>query len=183
MQRQTLLWWSLSNWLFFFWGGGSLWCVSQYCRNDLLLFPLHHDFKSQALDQGRTNLALPGHFPSEFSSNPNQTHLNQVIIVFKTTRRLRAGEFFSGLEQISAGKWPGRAKFAYHCSRLRPECARMRMCEFKFDMVAFVRVHGLRCSKASASYSVRCRATPHCRRSQISLITWRKALSAWALHG
>ncbi len=42
------------------------------------------------------NSALPGHFPSEFSSNPNQTHLNQVIIVFKTTRRLRAGEFFQG---------------------------------------------------------------------------------------
>ncbi len=48
------------------------------------------------LRQGQANSALPGHFPSEFSFNPNQTHLNQVIIVFKTTRRLRAGEFFQG---------------------------------------------------------------------------------------
>ncbi len=37
------------------------------------------------------------------------------------------------------------------------------------------------CSKASASYSARCRATAHCSRSQISLIKWREALSAWAL--
>ncbi len=55
-----------------------------------------------------------GHFPSEFSSNPNQTHLNQLIIVFKTTRRLQGRWVVSGLEQISAGKWPGRAKFAHH---------------------------------------------------------------------
>ncbi len=47
----------------------------------------------------------------------------------------------------------------------------LRMCELKFDMVAFVRVHGLRCSKGSTSYSVRCRAAAHCSRSQISLIT------------
>ncbi len=37
----------------------------------------------------------------------------------------------------------------------------LRMCELKFDVVALVRVHGLRCSKASASYSVRCRAAAH----------------------
>ncbi len=55
-----------------------------------------------------------GHFPSEFSSNPNQTHLNQLIIVFKTTRRIQGRWVVSGLEQISAGKWPGRAKFAHH---------------------------------------------------------------------
>ncbi len=54
------------------------------------------------------------------------------------------------------------------------------MYEFKFDVVAFMRVHGLRCSKVSASYSARCRAAAHCSRSQISLITWREALSARA---
>ncbi len=47
----------------------------------------------------------------------------------------------------------------------------LRMCEFKFEVVAFVQVHGLCCSKASASYSARCRAAAHCSRSQISLIT------------
>ncbi len=45
-----------------------------------------------------------------------------------------------------------------------------------------MRVHGLSCSKASASYNERCRATAHYNRSTISLITWREALSAWAIH-
>ncbi len=49
-----------------------------------------------ALVQEWANLAIPGHFPSEFSSNPNQTHLKQLIIVFKTARRLQAGEFYQG---------------------------------------------------------------------------------------
>ncbi len=35
----------------------------------------------------------------------------------------------------------------------------------------------------NASASACCRATAHCGRSQISLITWREALSARALHG
>ncbi len=47
-------------------------------------------------------------------------------------------------------------------------------------MVALVRVHGLRCSKASASYSEHCRAMAHCSRIQISLITKRGAFSASA---
>ncbi len=57
----------------------------------------------------------------------------------------------------------------------------LRVCEYKFDIVALVRVHGLRCSKESASYSTHCRATAHCSRIQISLITWRDVLSAGAL--
>ncbi len=32
-------------------------------------------------------------------------------------------------------------------SRLRPKCF-LRVCEYKFDVVALVRVHGLHCSKA-----------------------------------
>ncbi len=48
------------------------------------------------LKQRWANSALPGRFPSEFSSNPNQTHLNQLIIDFKTNRRLQAGEFYQG---------------------------------------------------------------------------------------
>ncbi len=53
----------------------------------------------------------------------------------------------------------------------------------EIDVIAFVWVHGLRCSKASAPCGVRCRATEHCSRSQISLITWREALSVRALRG
>ncbi len=52
--------------------------------------------KTPGLKHGRANSALPGQFPSEFSANPIQTHLNQLIIVFKTTRRLQAGEFYQG---------------------------------------------------------------------------------------
>lgn len=37
----------------------------------------------------------------------------------------------------------------------------LRMCELKFDVVAFVRVHDLRCSKASATFSAHCRALTH----------------------
>ncbi len=65
--------------------------------------------KGYHLAQGRANSAFPGHFPSEFSSNPNQTHLNQVIIVFKTTRRLRAGEFFQdGANLCRKVAWKGQ---------------------------------------------------------------------------
>ena len=65
---------------------------------------------------------------------------------------------------------------AARCKHLHIDCNQngrifhnfLRMCEFRFDVVAFVLVHGLPCSKASA---------PYCSRSQISLITWREALS------
>ncbi len=43
-----------------------------------------------------------------------------------------------------------------------------------------MRVHGLRCSKVSASYSACYRAAAHCSRSQITLITRRGAFSARA---
>ncbi len=32
------------------------------------------------------NLFLDGHFPAEFSANSNQTHLNQLIELFRLTR-------------------------------------------------------------------------------------------------
>ncbi len=41
-----------------------------------------------------------------------------------------------------------------------------RMCELKFDVVTFVRVHGLRCSKAPAPYSARCWAGVRFHRSR-----------------
>ncbi len=36
---------------------------------------------ADALNQGSPNLFLEGRCPAEFSSNPNQTHLDQLIIV------------------------------------------------------------------------------------------------------
>ena len=38
------------------------------------------------LEQGSSNLDLEIHFPAEFSSNPNQTHLNKLIKVFRITK-------------------------------------------------------------------------------------------------
>jgi len=39
-----------------------------------------------------------GNCPTEFSFNPNQTLLNKLTGVFRITRKLKAGDFFSGLE-------------------------------------------------------------------------------------
>ncbi len=38
------------------------------------------------LKQGYSNLAREIHFPAEFSSNPNQTHLSMLINVFRIIR-------------------------------------------------------------------------------------------------
>ncbi len=40
-----------------------------------------------------TQSLLSGYAPG---SNPNQTHMKQLIIVFKTTRRLQAGDLYQG---------------------------------------------------------------------------------------
>ncbi len=42
------------------------------------------------VEQGWATLILEGRVPAEFSSNPNQTHLNQLIKVF----RMQLGIFF-----------------------------------------------------------------------------------------
>ncbi len=36
------------------------------------------------------------HFPAEFSSNPNQTHLGMLISVFRIIRKSQVGEFDKG---------------------------------------------------------------------------------------
>ncbi len=49
-----------------------------------------------SLDQALSTLVLEGHCPANFSSNPNQTHLNQLIKLFRITSKLQAGEFDQG---------------------------------------------------------------------------------------
>ncbi len=41
-------------------------------------------------------LVLKGHCPANFSSNPNQTHLNQLIKLFRITNKQQAGVFDQG---------------------------------------------------------------------------------------
>ncbi len=51
---------------------------------------------SSRLEQEFLTLALKVHFPADFRSNPNQTHLNELIKVFRIARNLQAGEFDQG---------------------------------------------------------------------------------------
>ncbi len=52
------------------------------------------------IEQGYSNLTREIHFPAEFSSNPNQTHLNMLINVFRIIRitvdEFDQGSLFSG---------------------------------------------------------------------------------------
>ncbi len=50
----------------------------------------------ERLGQGYSNLAREIHFPAEFSSNPNQTHLSMLINVFRILRTITVGEFDQG---------------------------------------------------------------------------------------
>ncbi len=43
--------------------------------------------------QGSSNLGREIHFPAEFSSNPNQTHLSMLINVCRIIRKSQVGEF------------------------------------------------------------------------------------------
>ncbi len=96
---------------------------------------------------------------------------NYVILLFKKSVQMKKQTLLH-LGWVEGEKILNRA---LDCDQL------LRMCKLKFDVVAFVRVHGLRCPKASASYSVGCRAAALCSRSLISLITWREALSVQAV--
>ncbi len=52
--------------------------------------------RSYTIEQAFLTLVLEGHCPANFSSNPNQTHLNQLIKLFRITSKLQAGEFDQG---------------------------------------------------------------------------------------
>ncbi len=52
-------------------------------------------------------------YPAEFSSSPNQTHLNKLIKVFRITSATGRWGFFLGLELNSAGNRHSRTDVAY----------------------------------------------------------------------
>ncbi len=65
------------------------WCHMDYFNNVLATF-LGLKLASCIavyLGQGYSNLAREIHFPAEFSSNPNQTHLSMLINVFRIIRK------------------------------------------------------------------------------------------------
>lgn len=49
-----------------------------------------------AYQAGFSALALEIHYISEFISNPNKTHLNKLIRIFRITRKLQGGEYDQG---------------------------------------------------------------------------------------
>ncbi len=58
---------------------------------------LHKQWKvRERLQQGYSNLTREIHFPAEFSSNPNQTHLSMLIRVFMIIRKSQVGESDQG---------------------------------------------------------------------------------------
>ncbi len=61
--------------------------------------PLNHWSQTQFLE---------GHSSAQFSSNPNQTHLIQLIKLFRITRNFQAGVIWSWLELNSAELRPSR---------------------------------------------------------------------------
>lgn len=48
------------------------------------------------LKQGWASLSLKIHYPAEFSSDPNQKHLNELTKVFRITEKLHTCEFNQG---------------------------------------------------------------------------------------
>ncbi len=60
---------------------------------------------------------LEGHSSAEFSSNPNQSHLIQLIKVFRITRNFQAAVIWSWLELNSAELWPSRNWVWDHCAK------------------------------------------------------------------
>ncbi len=72
---------------------------------------------SNAIEQGSPSRSWRAGVPAEFSSNPNQTHLKQLIKVLlgilETSRQVCWGK----LELNSAGHWPSRIKFDDPCYR------------------------------------------------------------------
>ncbi len=66
------------------------------------------DFKDLLLMHWSQTQFLEGHSSAQFSPNPNQTHLIQLIKVFRITRNFQTGVIWSWLELNCAELWPSR---------------------------------------------------------------------------
>ncbi len=77
---------------------------------------------SQTLDQGSPSSVLEGRCPADFSSNPNQTHLKQLIKVLLGILEASMQVCWGKLELNSAGHRPSRTEFDDPCFRLSPQC-------------------------------------------------------------
>ncbi len=91
-------------------------CIKMFCSlavvrleagRPRLWHPLTHWSQTQFLE---------GHSSAQFSSNPNQTHLIQLIEVFRITRNFQAGVSWIWLELNCAELWPSRNWVWDHCS-------------------------------------------------------------------
>ncbi len=65
----------------------------------------------QDLNQGSPDMVLEGRCPAEFSSNPNQTHLKQLINLLLGILQTSSQVCWDKLELNSAGHRPSRIKF------------------------------------------------------------------------
>ncbi len=63
------------------------------------------------LAQGSPSSVLEGRCPAEFSSNPNQTHLKQLIKLLLGILETSMQVCWGKLELNSAGHWPSRTEF------------------------------------------------------------------------
>ncbi len=64
------------------------------------------DYKSDSLTHWSQTQFLEGHSSAQICSNPNQTHLIQLIKVFRITRNFQAGVSWSWLE-LNSAELPG----------------------------------------------------------------------------
>ncbi len=89
------------------------------CTQNILNGPTFHVFLPfNALNQGSPNLFLEGRCPAEFSSNPNQTHLNQLIKVLLSILETSRQVCWGKLELNSAGHRPSRTECGDPCFKL-----------------------------------------------------------------
>ncbi len=77
-----------------------LWCFGEICA-------MHFTWLQMCLDHWSQTQFLEGHSSAQFSSNPNQTHLLQLIKVFRI-KNFQAGVIWSWLELNSAELWLSR---------------------------------------------------------------------------
>ncbi len=61
-----------------------------------------------------STLLLGTHFPAEFSSNPNQTHRNQLLKVFRITWKVTGQVCWSRLEINIVGQWVPNLRHMLH---------------------------------------------------------------------